>query len=157
MTHGARQPLLPDPTQPRDTAWPGVWVVIIFLVLLVILYPTAWKNVLAGLKTREERIRKDIADAEAARDSRPRRRSKEYNTQLATPRRRSATCSPRRPADGEQLATNIRMQAQQEAEEVKERATRDIEAARKNAASPRSTRRPPSWRPASRRRSCGGT
>jgi F-type H+-transporting ATPase subunit b len=36
-------------------------------------------------------------------------------------------------SDGEKLATNIRMQAQQEAEEAKERAQRDIEAS-KNAA-----------------------
>ena len=45
----------------------ALWVVIIFVVMLMILYPTAWRNVLEGLKKREERIRKDIAEAEAAR------------------------------------------------------------------------------------------
>ena len=47
----------------------ALWVVIIFIVLLVVLYPTAWKNVLAGLKAREERIRNDIAEAEGASQS----------------------------------------------------------------------------------------
>src|ERR1041384_3006331 len=40
--------LLPEPT--ADTLWAAVWVLIIFAVMLLILYPTAWKNVLAGLK-----------------------------------------------------------------------------------------------------------
>ena len=47
----------------------AVWVVVIFVLLLAVLYPTAWRAILAGLKAREERIRKDIADAEAARDA----------------------------------------------------------------------------------------
>src|SRR3954469_25770004 len=58
--------LLPD-FQKRETWMSALWVVIIFLVLLAVLYPTAWKNVLAGLKAREDRIRKDIAEAEATR------------------------------------------------------------------------------------------
>src|SRR5580704_1328943 len=44
-----------------------LWVLIIFILLVAILYKAAWKNVLAGLKAREERIRKDISDAEQAR------------------------------------------------------------------------------------------
>src|SRR5512132_128505 len=50
--------LLPDPSD-AQTWYAALWVLIIFLVLLAVLYPTAWKNVLAGLKAREERIRKD--------------------------------------------------------------------------------------------------
>ena len=38
-------------------------------------------------------------------------------------------------ADAEKVATGLRMQAQQEAEEIKERANRDIDAARKSALS----------------------
>src|SRR5688572_9653841 len=45
----------------------ALWTLIILVVLLAIFYPTAWKNILAGLKAREARIRQDIADAEAAR------------------------------------------------------------------------------------------
>ena len=61
----------------------AVWIIIIFSVLLVILYKTAWKNVLAGLKAREDRIRKDIADAEMSR-LKAETALKDYHTQLAT-------------------------------------------------------------------------
>src|SRR5579871_4165836 len=44
-----------------------IWILAIFTVLAIILYSTAWKNVLKGLKGREDRIRGDIAQAEAAR------------------------------------------------------------------------------------------
>src|SRR5581483_3387683 len=59
----------------------ALWVLIIFIILLMILYPTAWRNVLAGLKKREERIRTDIADAEAAR-AKAEATLKQYNEQL---------------------------------------------------------------------------
>ena len=123
--------LLPEPKDPQ-TWYSALWVLIIFIVLLAILYPTAWKNVLAGLKAREERIRKDIADAEAAR-SRAEATLKEYNAQLATAEGRVRDMLARATADGEQIAANIRTRAQKEAEETRERALRDIDAARDQA------------------------
>jgi F-type H+-transporting ATPase subunit b len=102
---------------------------VIFVLLLAILYPTAWKSVLAGLKKREERIRADIADAEAAR-KKAEATLREYNTQLAAAEARVRQMISDATAQGEKLATGIRMQAVQEAEEAKERAQRDIEAAR---------------------------
>src|ERR1700710_2613868 len=64
-----KAPLLPPLTGEgsRQTYMQAVWVIIIFVILLAILYPTAWKNLLAGLKKREDRIRTDIAEAENAR------------------------------------------------------------------------------------------
>jgi len=60
--HGGykRHELLPEAGDPQ-TLYAAVWVLVIFVVMLAILYPTAWKNVLAGLKAREDRIRRDIA------------------------------------------------------------------------------------------------
>src|SRR5215218_5283018 len=58
--------IMPDATK-ASSILQALWVIIIFLIMLAILYPTAWKNVLAGLKAREQRIRTDIAEAEAAR------------------------------------------------------------------------------------------
>jgi len=123
--------LLPDPSD-SQTWYAALWVLIIFLVLLGILYPTAWKNVLAGLKAREERIRKDIADAEAAR-ARAEATLKEYNAQLATAETRVRDMLTKATADGEAIAAGIRTRAQQEAEDTKERALRDIDAARDQA------------------------
>jgi F-type H+-transporting ATPase subunit b len=120
--------LLPDPSN-KETWLQALWTVIIFVVLLAILYPTAWKSVLAGLKAREQRIRQDIADAEAAR-KRAEQTLREYNAQLASAEQNVREMLAKATADGERLATSIRMKAQQESEEIKERATRDIEAAR---------------------------
>jgi F-type H+-transporting ATPase subunit b len=123
--------LLPEADDPQ-TWYAALWVLIIFLVLLAVLYPTAWKNVLAGLKAREERIRKDIADAEAAR-TRAEATLKEYNSQLAAAETRVRDMLAKATADGEAIAANIRTRAQQEAEDTKQRATRDIEVARDQA------------------------
>src|SRR5689334_17585822 len=127
----AKPDLLPNPAS-AETWWQALWVVLIFVVLLAVLYPTAWKNVLAGLKAREERIRKDIAEAEAAR-VRAESTLKEYNGQLAAAESRVRDMIAKATADGETIAASIRTRAQQEAEETRERALRDIEAARGQA------------------------
>jgi F-type H+-transporting ATPase subunit b len=123
--------LLADPSD-AQTWYAALWVLIIFIVLLAILYPTAWKNVLAGLKAREERIRKDIADAEAAR-TRADATLREYNTQLAAAEGRVRDMLAKATADGEGIAASIRARAQQDAEDTRERAMRDIDAARDQA------------------------
>jgi F-type H+-transporting ATPase subunit b len=110
----------------------AIWVIIIFVILLAILYPTAWKNVLAGLKKREERIRKDIADAEAAR-AKAEATLRQYNEQLAKAEGQVRDLLGKAAADAEKIAAGIRMHAQQEAEEIKERAVKDIDASRKQA------------------------
>jgi len=123
--------LLPD-FQKKETWMSALWVVIIFLVLLAVLYPTAWKNVLAGLKAREERIRKDIADAEAAR-AKAEATLREYGAQLAAAEGKVREMLSAATKDGERIATEIRMRAQKDAEEAKTRATKEIESAKTQA------------------------
>jgi len=123
--------LLPDMTS-KETYYSALWVVIIFLVLLAVLYPTAWKNVLNGLRAREDRIRKDIAEAEAAR-GRAEATLREYNAQLASAENKVREMINSATKDGERVATEIRMRAQAEAEESKKRAMKDIDTARQNA------------------------
>lgn len=132
--HESQAPLLPGTLQEAKEYFlaPAVWVIVIFLIMLAILYKTAWKNVLAGLKKREQRIRQDIADAEEAR-KKAEETLRQYTQQLADAESRVRDMLTKATADGERLATNIRMQAQNEAEQIKERAEKDIEAA-KNAA-----------------------
>lgn len=123
--HGSPNIMAFDPTT-------AIWTIIVFVILLAVLYPTAWKSVLAGLKAREERIRKDIADAEAAR-SRAEATLKEYNTQLAAAEQSVREMIAKAMADGEKMAATIRMKATEEAEQVRVKATADIEAAKKQA------------------------
>jgi F-type H+-transporting ATPase subunit b len=131
LAEEAKAPLLPDPAAP-ETYFQALWVLIIFVILLAILYPTAWKHVLAGLKARESRIRKDIADAEAAR-VKAEQTLKDYNAQLAAAADKVREVLAKATADGERLANQIRTHAQQEAEEIKERALKEIETARTQA------------------------
>ena len=110
----------------------AVWVMIIFIILLAVLYPTAWKNVLAGLKKREEKIRADIADAESAR-RKGESTLKEYNTQLAKAESQVRELMNTATVEAEKIAASIKLRAQEEVEEIRERATKEIESARKQA------------------------
>jgi len=109
-----------------------VWTILIFLVLLAILYPTAWKQVLASLKEREERIRRQIDEAEAAR-ARAEEALRRYNEQLAAADREAQARLAAARAQAEQFLTDMRMRAQQEAEEMRGRAAREIEEAKVRA------------------------
>jgi len=110
----------------------AIWTIAIFLVLLGVLYPTAWKQVLAGLKAREERIRRDIADAEAAR-LKAEETLKQYAARLETAEQQVRDMLSKATFEGEKIAAQIRSNSQKESEELKQRALRDIEAARKQA------------------------
>ena len=124
--------LLPEHPASSETIMQAVWVIIIFVVMLAVLYPTAWKNVLNGLKAREERIRRDIAEAEAARAD-AEATLREYNSQLSTAENKVREMLNNATTEGERIAAGIRTHAQQEAEEIKEKAMRDIDAAGKQA------------------------
>lgn len=123
--------LIPIPPGPNDIA-NAIWVLVIFIVMLAILYPTAWKGVLAGLKAREERIRKDIAEAEAAR-VKAEATLAEYNKQLAQAEDRVRSMLAKAQTEGESLAAAIREKATGEAEGIKTKALADIEEAGKAA------------------------
>src|ERR1700722_9682550 len=105
----------------------AIWILGIFLVLVVILYKTAWKHVLAGLKAREERIRGDIAAAEAAK-AKADASLKELNAQLASAEEKASNLLAQAALDAEKIAAGIRLRSQQEVEEHKERANAEIEA-----------------------------
>jgi F-type H+-transporting ATPase subunit b len=125
------EPLMPDLGK-ATTITSALWVLVIFLIVLAILYPTAWKNILAGLQAREQRIRNDIAQAEAAR-AKAEATLREYNTQLSAAEQRVREMIATATADGERMAAQIRTRGEQEAQEIKERANKEIEAASKQA------------------------
>jgi F-type H+-transporting ATPase subunit b len=110
----------------------ALWVLIIFLGVVIILYKGAWKNVLAGLKAREDRIRTAIADADAAR-SKGEAALKEFNAQLAAAEGQAREILSKATLEAEKLAVGIRTRAQQEAEEMKEKALKDIESSKRAA------------------------
>ena len=128
---GEKPELLPN-LAAKETWYSALWIVIIFVVLLAILYPTAWKNILTGLENREKRIREDIANAEAAR-VRAEGTLKEYQAQLATAESKVREMISSAVTEGEKMAAAIKARGQQEAEETRTRAIKEIETAKKQA------------------------
>lgn len=110
----------------------AIWVIIIFVILLIILYPTAWKSVMNGLKAREQRIRADLEAAESQR-LKSEATLREYTVQLAAAEGSVREMLAKATADAEKVAAGIKLHAQQEVEEIKERAQREIEGSRKQA------------------------
>ena len=127
--HGPEASLLRGPADGLITA---LTTLVVFIALVAVLGKFAWGPIAGGLKAREDKIRQDIAEAEAAR-ARAEASLREYNAQLAGAETRIREMLAKATADGETIAANIRARAQQEAEETKERAQRDIEAARDQA------------------------
>jgi F-type H+-transporting ATPase subunit b len=110
----------------------ALWVLVIFTFVVLFLYKGAWKNVLAGLKAREDRIRSAIADADAARLKGETALS-EFNAQLATAETQAREILSKATVEAERLASGIRARAQQEAEEIKEKAMQEIESSKRQA------------------------
>ena len=111
-----------------------LWVMVFFIIVVVVLYKAAWKNVLEGLKKREERIRKDLSDAEAAR-VKAEVTLREYAAQITAAEQKVRDMITGATARGRthRHPRPLRMQAQQDAEASKERAIKEIETARRQA------------------------
>jgi F-type H+-transporting ATPase subunit b len=105
------------------------WVLLIFIIMLVILYPTAWRGIVQGLKKREDRIRTDIEDAEKARAA-AEAMLKESTANLAAAEAKTRELIAAATTQGQQLAAHIRQQAQNETQSIAQRTTQDIAAAR---------------------------
>ena len=111
---------------------PALFTLIVFTALVFLLGKYAWGPIAAGLQKREDKIRGDIEAAERARYQADASR-RQYEEQMSGAEQRVRDLLAQAQADGQQVATRIRMQAQEEAEEIKERAMRDIEQSRREA------------------------
>lgn len=111
---------------------PAVLTIVIFVLLLVVLSKYAWGPIAKGLKDREDKIRKDIEQAETAR-AQAEATMRQYQSQLAGAEANVRQLLEQAKADGEKLATSIRVRAQEEAEQIKEKAQREIDGARQAA------------------------
>lgn len=117
---------------PKESVITAVTTLVVFLALVAVLGKFAWGPIASGLQAREDKIRKDIADAEAAR-LRAEQTLKEYSARLAAAEAQIRNMLAKAQSDAEGVAAGIKVKAQQDAEEIKERATKEIDAS-KNAA-----------------------
>jgi F-type H+-transporting ATPase subunit b len=110
----------------------GLWSLIIFLVLLYILYKTAWPRMLEGMHKREMSIRGAIEEAQAARAEALKLRE-QFQKEMdgAAAKVREVMDEARR--DAQKLHDDELAKGRAEAKAEYERAVRDIELTRQQA------------------------
>jgi len=117
---------------PGEGLIPALTTLIVFVLLVALLGKFAWGPISQGLKAREDKIRRDIEEAEAAR-ARAEASQKEYQAQLATAEARVRELLAKAEKDAEQIAAAIRMNAEQEAQGTRANALKDIDNAKRDA------------------------
>jgi F-type H+-transporting ATPase subunit b len=103
-----------------------------FLLLLLVLTKFAWKPILAGLKQREQTIRKAVDDAQAA-SAKAQATMQEYEGRLARAGDEAKAILEEAKRDALALKASIEADAKQSAEATAQRAVREIEQARVTA------------------------
>jgi F-type H+-transporting ATPase subunit b len=93
----------------------SIWTLVWFALLLVVLGKLAWKPLLQNLQARQERIQKEIEDAEKARKQ-AQQVLDEYRSKMADAERQ-----------GQELLNQRLKQAQAEAKEVENQSRKQIE------------------------------
>jgi F-type H+-transporting ATPase subunit b len=96
----------------------GIWTIIIFVVLLLVLWKTAWTPMLEGLRKREESIRSAVEESRRTRDEMEQLRAG-FKTEMDAAY-----------AQIPKLMDDARRDAQRLAEEMRAKAAADIQAER---------------------------
>jgi F-type H+-transporting ATPase subunit b len=110
----------------------AICVLISFVLLVVILYKAAWKNVLTALDGRAQRIGNDIKQAEEAR-AKAETLLKQHAAQLAAADEQVRQIMAKATTEAEKLAAGIKAQAQAEGESEREKTRKEIESAKRDA------------------------
>ncbi len=111
---------------------PAVTTLVVFLLAFGILYVKVWPKILQGLEDRQNKIRQEIANAEAAREK-ANAALAEYEKELASARHEANELIAQARADAKAVAKDLRDRNETELVEMKQRATRDLESAKRAA------------------------
>ena len=117
-----------DETSSIFGGYPGemIWTLIWFVILLVVLAFFTWKPLLAGLRSREEHIEKQIADAEKSKVE-AKQTLEEYQAQLADAEQKGREILTRHVKEAENQAREIQSENQKEIERIRQRMEADVE------------------------------
>jgi F-type H+-transporting ATPase subunit b len=110
----------------------AIWTLVIFLAVIFVLGKFAWGPLLNSLQQREEFIRSSLEEARRDREE-AEKRLQEYSDKLDAARAEAAKLLDEGRRNGEQLKGRIEGEARAEAEKMVERATREIDLAKKSA------------------------
>jgi F-type H+-transporting ATPase subunit b len=111
---------------------PGVTALAVFLIAFGFLYVKVWPTIVKGLDARENKIRDEIAAAQAAREE-AKAALAEYKDNLAKAREEAGQMIAKARADAKAVADELRSRIEAELGEMKQRATREIESAKQGA------------------------
>jgi len=115
---------------------PGLllWTMITFIVLVLILWKTAWKPIVEALDARAEKIRGDIDNAEKSRQEAEKIYTK-HKEMMDRAKDEAAQIVSKGREDAEKVKNEIVEKANSAAKEISERAKREIEIAKEKAIS----------------------
>ncbi len=107
---------------------------IVFLILLTVLWKFAWGPILTGLQDREQKIKADLDQAQAAADE-ARATLEQYQRQLAEAAAEAGRIIEQGKADAHKIAASLKDQTQAEITQIRQRAQADIQSAKQQAIS----------------------
>lgn len=102
-----------------------IWTIVTFLLVVLVLTKAAWKPILAGIDSREARIREDIARAEKANSDAAALRER-YESQLGEAQRTIQEMVAQARTDGERTRSELIAAAKAEADRLVEKGRRDL-------------------------------
>jgi len=125
----------PDPVgTPMSSLVPLIVAMVVFIIVLGFLAVAVWPKIVKGLDERANKIREEIASAEAARQQ-AKDALDQYQKSLAEARTEAQKMLDATKTQQTKLAQELKAKAEIEASDLKDKALRDIEAARKAAVS----------------------
>lgn len=127
--HGGEDPL--NPISVRGMTFPGdltVWTAVVFVVVMLILWTTAWKPIAKGLKMREDEIAGQIREAER-RNQESRQLLSDYEKKLAASQDEVRAILEKARRDAEQVGREMLDKAKEDAAMERQRAVQQIESA----------------------------
>ena len=111
---------------------PAVTTLVVFLLAFGFLYIKVWPKIIQGLDDRQNKIRQEITNAEKAREK-ANAALAEYEQELASARQEANELIGKARADAKAVARELRERNEVELGEMKQRATRDLQNAKRAA------------------------
>lgn len=116
-----------------DLKWDlGLWTIVVFVILFLILKAKAWGPILEGLQKREATIRAALEEARAAQEENQRLQVK-YRQEMDAKMAEIPKIMEEARRDAEALKEELRSQATREIQQDRQRLRREIETAKDHA------------------------
>jgi F-type H+-transporting ATPase subunit b len=125
--------VLEKPPKIVDISWDlGLWTIVVFVLLYLILKKNAWTPILEGLQTREENIRLAAEEAKHAR-AETERVTAEFKAKIAEAYAEIPKLMEQARKDAQRLVDEMRAKAQADIQAERQRLRREIEVATEQA------------------------